>query len=234
MSRSVTREDLRTRIRQACDIENDEHVTDDELNSLINTHYPWYWDLLIEMSPPDLVSKSFQVTTVAGTRIYDLESSSIVADQDFYKLKAIFRLLADGTRVPIRHYTDTDQWAWQPINQSGLTFLGFYYPSCPVLDDDADTIEGYSGWEEILVQKIAMEVMKKRQENYQPFLDGFQRMEARIRKMATPDHWEPQRVVRRKWSRWMDWWYQYDNVSAYMLRGGKLELVSLKAYPGAY
>lgn len=230
MARTVTRLALRNRIRQAADVENNDHVTDDEINDLINVHYPSYWDLLVDAGPPDLVSKSFSFTTTAGTRSYAI--STVASDGDFYKLKGLFQVLNDGSRVPLRQYTDTQQWAWTPVSVSGLNIFGLYYPCCPTLTADTDTIEGYNGFEEYLVQKVAIAILKKRKEAYQPFLESMMYEESRIRRNAANDQWEPQHIIKRRRVRWLDFVYLYQGVHGYMLRGGNIELVRLRDYLG--
>lgn len=230
MSRTVLLSALEPRIRRAVDIENDDHVTSSEILSLINAHYPEYWDLLIEAGPPNLLASTTTFSTVAGQESYAI--GTIVSAGNFYKMTGLYLVHSDGTRLPLRQFQDAQAQAWQPVTTGGDTIQLNYIICCPVLTTmtGSESVEGYNGWEEFLVQRIAMEIKKKRQEDYKPFQESANRIEQRIRKMANPDKWEPSSIIRRKNSPVSSWHMNASGPNAYMLRGTNIELVTFRNY----
>jgi hypothetical protein len=199
--------------------------------SLINAHYPEYWDLLIEAGPPNLLNTTVTFSTIADQQAYAIDT--VCPAGNFYKLSGIYLVLSDGTRMPLRQFQDTQAQAWQPVTTGGDTVQINYIKCCPVMTSTTsptEAVEGYNGWEEFLVQRIAMEIKKKRQEDYKPFQEGAARLESRIRKMANPDKWEPSTIIRRKNAPVGSWYLNASGPNAYMLRGTYIELVTLRAY----
>lgn len=225
--RTVTRSEIRTRIRQAADIEGDQHMTDTEINTLINTHYPKFWDLLVECAPPLYFSKTVSFVTVANQQNYAI--NTVCPAGDFYKLDNIYAVESDSRKRTVKMVQPVNIEHYKPVAGGGLTVQLNYTPCCPVLTSDADTIDGVNGWEEILVQQVAAAAKIKREEDPSINLQLAQQLEARIRKMSNRDSNEPQTVIRRRYNRYNG--YYYDNqVDGYLVRGDNIELYTVNGW----
>ena len=228
MSRAFTVTALTTRIRQAADVENDQHVTDTEILSLLNVYYPWFWDILIECAPPDYVSTTVTFLTVANQLSYVIDSAVAPAG-DFYKLRHIYTVTTDGKSRPLKPVPESEVQLWSPVQTGGLTIKVLYIPSAPVLSSGS-SVDGYNGWEELLVQRVAAQIKKKREEDPSPPMALVQELETRIRRMGQRDLDEPEHVVRRKYRNYWDIYYNSNNADGYRIRAGNLEIYSRTGY----
>lgn len=228
MARSVLVSALITRIRQAADIENDGHITDSEILGLINSYYPWFYDILVENAPPDYFNTAVTFTTVANTESYSI-ASTVAPLGDFYKIRGLYVMDNDGRKRPIRPVQNNELFMYRAPTQSGVTIYLEYIPACPVISSDQDPVDGVNGWEELIVQRCAAVCRRKRDEDESPHLRECAELEARIRKMDSRDDGEPSRVVRRRYIET----YPYTN-NTYDIRGYRLVGENLKIYSRPY
>lgn len=226
MARPVTLFDLTTRIRQAADIENDTHVTDTEIRGLINTYYPWFWDILVEDAPPDYFLTSVNFTSVPGQTDYAI--NTIAPAGDFYKLRGIYVVDTDGRKRAIKPVQNAELSKYKaPTAAVNLTME--YIPSATVFNSDASvdgTFDGVNGWEELLVQRIAAAIRRKRDEDEAPHLREVSELELRIRKLNNRDDGEPQRVIRRRYVDFYPYSGQTYDIRGYRVAGNNLKLYS--------
>ena len=78
---------IRQRCRERSDMESSEFVTDDELNFYINQSIAELHDMLVQAYGSEYYVKNVTFQTVAQQEAYDL--STIITDDDFYKLRAL-------------------------------------------------------------------------------------------------------------------------------------------------
>lgn len=172
MARTVTLANLRTWARQLADVEGDLNITDTELTALANRHLCEVYDLLVDAGPPDYYAATTTLTTVAGTAAYALPA-------DFRSLLDVY---ANETTLAVR--------AVQPMRSGDLgryrvpsdawTLTMEYVPGPPVLANAGDTFDGVSGWEELIANLMARDVMVKREADPGVILNTIDRLNARI------------------------------------------------------
>jgi len=231
MSRTVLVTDLLARVRRACDLENDSHVTDADIYAYLNNAYTEYWDLLIDAAPPDFRTKKVNFSTVAGTLEYAL-STITSPDNDFYKLRSLALVTGDGRLQPLERFDDSQLDCFTPVREAKTMRLT-YHPVCPVITSSpgSQTVEGYNGWEEFLVQAACLEIKTKRQEDASRFQSGKAEYAGRILKSANRDKMTPNRIIERKRRG-----FYFDSYTSewadirYCVRDGNIELVSVSDY----
>lgn len=216
MARTYTRAEIRTRVRQRADVENDTHVTDTEIDGLIDVNYPKFWDILTASAPPDYFSTTQTITTVAGTLAYALPA-------DFYKTRRVVVDLGSSNYRPLEPLSESLIQSFRPVD-AVHTVLHYYTPNCAKLASDASTIDGYNGWEELLVLDCAIDIKAKREEPSGYLVSRRNELMQRIVSMAPRDFGSGQ-VVQRRWTRpRLPYWELGNEVRHYRLVGSNIEL----------
>ena len=217
MARLVTRLQLVTRVRQRADVEGDPHVTDTEIQDLINEAIPRVWDILVAAAPPDYYSTEVTVTCVAGQVTYAL--ATVAAD--FYKVRRLWQDYGSGKRRQLELVVDGDRERYE--GPSGGELVVFrYIPVAPKLANDAATFDGVNGWEELIVLEAALDVLTKQERSTSDLRAKRDREEERIESMAYRDAGAPQTIRRtRGGDRWLQWAQQ---LVGYNVVGSNLEL----------
>lgn len=194
MARTVTRAELVTRIRRKSDLENNDFVTDTEIEDYINTDITELYDLLVDAYEDYYISSTNIIT--------DGVSSSYALPTDFYKLLGVDRLLNSGATVPLRKWNwrernkraisgeypryriNGDNLVFKIVPTSGLTLTLYYIPACPTLTLSTSTFDGVNGWEEIIVLKGAIRLLLKQESDVGDLTLQLQQITERIKKMA--------------------------------------------------
>lgn len=216
MPRTVTLAELRTWARQLADVENDLNVTDAELTALANRHATELYDQLVDAGPPEYYAASTTVTTTPGTATYALPADfrslvDVYAHESVDERRAIFPMGA-GERGQYKAPTG----AW--------TFTVEYIPTPSLLVSGSDTLDGVSGWEELIANLMARDVMVKRESDPSVVINTIDRLQARIQSRSrTRDRGHPRYVVDLDEQEGAGPTLNV-NVTAYRLRGGFLEL----------
>jgi hypothetical protein len=220
VSRNVSLLELRTWARELSDTEGDVNITDDELDALANRHLTEVYDRLVDASPADYYASTVPVTTSSGFIEYPL-------DVTFRNLVAVYvRESADERRALLpmpsgargRYKAPTGVWTVD------IEFI----PVPDVLEDDGDTFDGVSGWEELIANLMAKDVMTKRESDPSVVINNIVRLEQRIvsrsrsrdkggSKMVT----DMDEVHQAPWP----WgWTGNSRLACYRLRAGNIEL----------
>ncbi len=172
MSRNVSLLELRTWARQLSDTENDPNIDDAELTALANRHVPEVFDRLVDAGPADYFAASTQITTTPDIIPYPL----LV---DFRNLVSVYvRETPDQRR----------QLLPMPVNGRGAfkaptgewTLDVEYVPVPTILEADGDTFDGVSGFEELIANLMARDVMTKRESDPSIVMSNIARLESRI------------------------------------------------------
>ena len=155
MARTVTLANLRLWARQLADVEGDPNITDAELTALCNRHLTEVYDALVDAGPPEYYAATTTVATVSGTILYALPADfrtllEVYAHESATERRHVFPMDA-GTRG--RFIAPTAAW----------TLTLEYVPSAPTLAVAGDTFDGVSGWEELIANLVARDVMIKRE-----------------------------------------------------------------------
>lgn len=192
MAGVVTLEDLRTELRQRIDRVNSQFFTDAELNTYLSKSYKELYDILIQKFGDDYyVAAPYEFTTDGTEDTYDLP-------EDFYKLLGVDASYNGGAGngwVTLRQfmfqernaytlpnyqafygitnlrYRLRDDTLWfTPVPAGGQLLRMFYIPRPNDLDEDADTVDGVSGWEEYIICDAAIKCMVKEESDPSSFM----------------------------------------------------------------
>jgi len=219
MARTVTLASLRTWARQLSATEGDPNITDAELTALANRHLTEVYDALVDAGPPEYYAATTTITTVAGTTLYALPADfrtllDVYAQESTFSLRLVHPMRG-GERGKFRSPTG----AW--------TCTVEYIPVPPTLVNAGDTFDGVSGWEELIANLMARDVMVKREQDPSIVLGSIGALQARIASRATGrDRGHPQYIADLDaQSSCFPWASTNSNrVAAYRLRAGNLEV----------
>ncbi len=219
MARTVTLLSLRTWARQLADVESDPNITDAELTALANRHLCEVYDALVDAGPPDVYASTTTVTTVAGTTLYALPA-------DFRNLLELYAQ-ESATQFRLLHPMGNGERGRYRPPTGAWTLTLDYIPVPPTLVNSSDTFDGVSGWEELIANLMARDVMVKREADPGVVINTIDRLNARIQSRArNRDRGHP------KYTSDMDAqsaafpWSSTTNarVNTYRLRAGNIEL----------
>jgi hypothetical protein len=176
MARNVSLLELRTWARQLSDTEGDPNVTDAELTALANRHVADVYDRLVDSGPPDYFAATTQIVTTPGLIEYAL-------GVDFRSLVNVYVRESPDER---RQLLPMGQAARGLVRApTGIWTVDVeFIPTPPKLEDDGDTFDGVSGWEELIVHLMARDVAKKRDAVRPDLFESIARLEARIASRA--------------------------------------------------
>lgn len=216
MARTITRTEFRTRVRQRADVVSDNHVSDTELNDIINESITENWDLLVSCAPPDFYASSTNVSVTSGTSAYALPS-------DFYRLRAVQVQEATDEYRPLGPIQEAEIQRYRTPNTTATVRIRYIH-AAPLMTSDASTFDGVNGWGELAVLNAAIDVLNKRGQDPSALMAKRDRFVERIRLNVTRDAGEPPRI-RRASRRDDDRFRIYQNkVDGYILRAGNIEL----------
>ena len=227
MARTATLLNLRTWARQLSDTENDDSITDAELTALANRHYPEVYDLLIEAGPPEYFASTTTVSVTAGVIQYPLQS-------DFRALLGVYVHESGDERRPIMPMSEGARGRFKAPTLSATVTLE-YIPAAGTLASNGDTVDGVSGWEELIVARMARDVMVKLEKDPSLVMANIAALEHRIKhRSKNRDRGQPRRVtdldevnVEPVWG-----WTGGSLLGAYRLRAGNIEIYEpLWSYP---
>lgn len=178
----VTLSDLKTQLLQRIDRVGSDFYDPTELNTYISASYKELYDLLIQKFGDDYFFSTHTITTDGTNDTYALPD-------DFYKLFGVDLSLTGGAPdgwVTLKQFMKADRNRYAVPNfQSfyGITNLRYrlrgnliwftpipmanqkirllYAPRPSDLDEDTDTVDGVSGWEEYIISDAAIKCLAK-------------------------------------------------------------------------
>lgn len=188
MARTRTLGNLRADVRQRADLVSSQFVTDAEVNENINQSIAELYDLIVSIRGSDYFEKvAPTITTTSNVGLYALPP-------DFYQLIRVEANLS-GFIVPLLAFTQAEHGVLSqyPV-QSGQSIIVKYVPLPLRLVSDADTFDGFGGWEEYVVVDAAMKCLEKEESDTGALALRLAKMTARIQNMApNRDGWQPSR-----------------------------------------
>jgi hypothetical protein len=177
MARTRPLSELVTIVRQRTNMENSEFVTDDEITDSLNEEWAELWGrLTLGENQPHFVSTT-TISVELGTTLYALSA-------DFYKLlrltSTVDRVTRDmepfmeGERAALentqyftpafltgsRYRLQGDNVEFLPVTRA-FTANVRYIRACPVLIEDSDTLDGFNGYEAIVLAGACALVREK-------------------------------------------------------------------------
>ena len=178
---TVTLSTLKSRARQAADMENSAFIGDTELTNMINASYMELYDLIVDVHEDYYVTSTTFTLTTASAGVYALPA-------DFYKLRGLdYQLGTDYVTVypfqwPRRNQLNRalrSTWVGQveigyrmmgsnlriePNDSATGNYRLWYIPSLTLLSSDSDTLDTLitrAGWEEYIVVDAARKMRVK-------------------------------------------------------------------------
>lgn len=220
MAREVSLLELRTWARQLSDTENDPNITDSELTALANRHIPAVFDVLVDAGPADYYSATAPITTAANVIAYPLED-------DFRNLLHVFVRESTDERRQIMPMREMARGSFKA--PSGVWTLEVEYIPVPtVLVADGDTFDGVSGFEELIANLMAFDVMKKQQHDPSAVMSSIAMLQARIVSRSRARDKGGGKMVTdtddASISPYPFGWTGQSRLACYRLRAGNLEL----------
>lgn len=172
MAREYNLAEIRRRAKVLSDMVNDEFVADADWNDFINANLCEVYDLLCAAGAPQYYNSTTSITTVNGTLSYALP-------QDFRSATCVYGVLSTDRRVPVQQLEDYELVSYRTPTSSQVMLLE-YVKSPPVLEDDADTFDGVSGWEELIVSMSARDALIKEESDVSAVQQKINELRGRI------------------------------------------------------
>lgn len=219
MARVVTLGTLRTRAQRLANVENDSTVTTAALNDLANRHLTEVYDALVDAGPPEYYASTTTFSTVGGTSLYALPA-------DFRSLLEVYTT-ESSTEVRLVHPVRNGARGLYRTPSGAWTMTLEYIPAPPILVNDSDTFDGVSGWEELIANLMARDVMIQREADISTVAGNIAMLQQRIATRANNrDKGHPKYITdldeqgtAYPWSSTTQ-----SRICAYRLRAGNLEL----------
>lgn len=239
--RDVSLADMRARLEKITDTQNSKHFSTTEKNEAIAMGVAETWDVMVNCGLAEQHLKKVQFNAVAGQGEYILDGDDgLITDDDFYKIHQIYVNEGNGHLRPIERANFAEITYYQPPTASAPIVL-WYIPSAPTFRDEDENFDdeavfnGINGWEEHSILCAALHMRLKDDKSYNEFYRRKKELEERIKSVATTDWSGPSRVVRRwRTNRWDPYLPFILNVTAWAIRGNKLELFANNTGVGVY
>jgi hypothetical protein len=218
MAREVELGALKERARFLSDTVNDVTITEEALRASANLHVCAVYDKLVA-ADEDYYAATFQITTTPGVIQYAVPA-------EFRNLTHVYvRETADERReiLPMpamgRGQFKAPSGSW--------TLDVEIIPVPNVLEDDGDTFDGVSGWEELIAALMARDIMTSRESDPSVPMAIIAMMEPRITARARARDRGGKRVtdMDEAYGHPYDYyWGRNSKLACYRLRAGNLEL----------
>lgn len=189
MPKAVTKVNLRSWIRQRLEMENDDSVTDSELDDLIDEGLAALHQLLLHND--DSYAEAQVDITTTGAQDYDVPTDWydtvsiewVKGTQDRRELirtnlKQRHRCAVEGDtgdpvsyRIILSNTAPGGSIRFIPTPPSGQTLRHYYITQPPEFNDDADTYYSWARWWKYIVLHVCVEVRRKLELDRNPFAD---------------------------------------------------------------
>jgi hypothetical protein len=182
-------------------------VTDSELNSYINSSIAELHDILVQTYNQEYSIKDVTFNTVASQSEYQL--SSIITDNDFYKLRGIDAKLNGDDYFTLKPFNFNERNRFQnfgvwdylgitnvryrivggrlifsPIPDAVIEIKVWYVPLAAKLEDDADTLDDINQYAEYVIVDAAIKMLQKEESDVSVFLAQKAALKRRIEEAA--------------------------------------------------
>jgi len=181
---SITLLQLKTESRQRADMENSQFVKDSELTSYINNSISELHDMLIQAYEADYYVKDVTFQTTSNQESYEL--STVLPDNDFYKLRGIDAKLNNSEWFTLQPFTFNERnrrqnfgaWRYLGISNVRYRLVGstirftptpddnidvriWYIPEAQVLSLDTDVLKDLNNFSEYIIVDAAIKMAQK-------------------------------------------------------------------------
>lgn len=208
---SWTLAQLKTKVRERADMVYSQFVSDSELQGYISASYSDYYDQIVKVYADQLVSDPVSFTIVSGntytldTNFYKLVGLDFqdgtdwreVRSFDFNERNSNNHDFGRGYYHPILKYRLIgNKLRFIPIDQATGTYRYWYIPLYTPLLLDADTMDGYNGWEEYIVIDAAIKCLLKEETSVKELLMLREEWRTKIAESAqNRDAGQSQRII---------------------------------------
>lgn len=223
MARSVTLATLRTQVRERSDMVGSSFVSDAEVNRYLSSSYTRLYN--------ELVGKGLAYFESTQTIATDGVDALYPLPADYFGTVGVDYLWATNEYVALIEFqvaernlfgpgTGSQAEAYrivgtnielQPKPPAGQSYRHLYVPAPGVLDDDADTVDGVAGFEELLVLDAAIKCLNKEESSTTALVQERAILMAQIAEQAELRAiGTPRRIVDLGGIRATagDWWYR--------------------------
>lgn len=180
MARTVTIANIIERARAKADMRHSNFISPSEALDMVNEAYCELYDMLVQAFQNYYATTS-TLSLTSGTVSYSLPA-------DFYKMIAVEEDNGDGTYNTIFPYNELERNASIATNVNAIpntTVRLRYIPAPTLFTSTAQTVDGVSGWDALLVTDVAIMMLqseesptdaleRRRQQIYQRILSASQ------------------------------------------------------------
>lgn len=202
---------LRSQVRERANMENSQFVSDAELDRYINLSISEMYDMLCEKDEDYNVSE-YAISLVPNQDAYDLPV-------DFYRLRGVDLNIDGNNSITLKRFEFADRNRFNSYpslavnfdiryrlrsnkitlspkaNVSAQNLTVWYTPLPQVLVDDSDVLDGYNGWEEIVVVKTAIKCLVKEESDTSQLQLEYEQLKQRLDSaMDKRDSAEPSKI----------------------------------------
>lgn len=216
MARTVTRAQLRTRARQLANMESATNLWPDaDVNERIDTHTCSLWNLLVDASPPEYYSGSTTISVTSGTIAYALPA-------DFMSIQGVY--VQEGSTDQVRQLRPMrgGERSGYQAPQSAASVTLEYTPNFTTFAGDGSTLDGVNGWDELVVNLVARDLLRKARESTEQMDTEIMRLRQSIIDLANRDHGHPRYVRDVEEERWPGYITGL-GPTTYILKAGNIE-----------
>lgn len=199
--------EIRQRCRERADMEASQFITDDELTFYINQSVSELHDMIIQSYGEDYYIKNVTFQTVGQQEAYDL--STVITDDDFYKLRAADAQLNGDDWFTLQRFNFNERNRFQhfgvwdylgitnvryrvlgneirfvPIPDRDISVRLWYIPRAVTLAADTDTYDDFNGWIEYVIVDCAIKMLNKEESDVSVLSDEKLRLKRRIEEVA--------------------------------------------------
>lgn len=199
---SITLSELRTQARQLADMEDNEFVSDTELNNYINFAIADLHDLLVETYGSEYYLNSYESVTTNGESAYNLPS-------DFYKLRGVDAKLNGSDWLNLHPFNFNERHKYEsfgsgsilgiynlkyrvmgskirftPTPNANTPFRLWYVPVATKLINDTDILEDVNQYSDYVILSAAIKMLNKEESDPSALLQERKKIEDRIEHAA--------------------------------------------------
>ena len=154
MPRTYTVAEMKLRARRLADMENSSFVGDAEILDYLNNSYASLYNLLVTKD------ENYYATT--GTVAISSAAVAYALPSDFYKLLAVEFQVSPDKYVTLKPFNEAERNSMNITTALPTGTLRLRYIPEPVkYSSDSATVDGISGYEEIIVLDMAIQMLAK-------------------------------------------------------------------------
>lgn len=161
---------VRTTCKQRTDNVNSSFISDAEWNGYIQSSMQELYGTVVEAYGSDYYVNTtpFSITTDGVNNLFALPS-------DFFKLLGVDLLVMGTTyKVTLKRFPFAERNILSTVNNqvpmAGQVLNVLYVPRLTVPTLDADAIDTYNGWDELIIADVCIKAMAKEESDTQPFV----------------------------------------------------------------